>query len=133
MKIGYSGKEKEQWHSYTDFDIYECLTIEDDSPLLGYRDMPWSCSNHALVLQQFISRTSYPTTFEVRGMTTDTDGDPCLMLSPEEEFPAGIPCAFEVDKAVAASVTSAMMQSAGCTETSGPTPTAIWPNITTRC
>jgi hypothetical protein len=58
--------------------------------------------------------------------------DVCLVLSPEDKFPATNPCAFKVDEAVAASVTSAMMQSAGCSETRGQTPTAVWPNITGR-
>ncbi|OBT94541.1 hypothetical protein VE01_07279 [Pseudogymnoascus verrucosus] len=77
--------------------------------------------------------SSYSALFEVQDTTTDLSNDVCLVLCPEDKFPTANPCAFKVDKAVAASVASAMMQSAGCTKTLGQTPTAVWPNITGPC
>lgn len=76
-----------------------------------------------------------PLTFEVQGTMSNmyVNLPQCLILSPEDKFPLGNPCAFEVDEAVAASVTAEMMQSASCTMPSGSTPTGIWPNITGIC
>lgn len=85
------------------------------------------------ILTEGTTCPSYSALFEVQDTTTDLSDNVCLVLSLEDKFPTANPCAFKVDKAVAASVTSAMMQSAGCTETSGQTPAAVWPNITGTC